>query len=75
MLAAAPGGYTRASLKRAIIERFGTETRFFTCSAADMTADELIEFLAAREKFVEHATGSLEADPSKRCDHDEAPPR
>ncbi len=70
MLAAAPRSYTRASLRAAILERFGAQTRFHTCSARDMTADELIDFLAAREKFVEHASGDLEADPTRRCDHE-----
>ncbi len=38
-------GYTRESLRAAIVERFGPDTRFYTCSADRMTPDELITFL------------------------------
>lgn len=44
--------YTRASLGEAIRAKFGAEARFHTCSADGMTADELIEFLASRGKFL-----------------------
>jgi probable metal-binding protein len=71
MLLAAPGGFTRASLRAAIVERFGEQARFYACSADDMSADDLIDFLAARQKFVEHPEGALEADPSKMCNHGE----
>ncbi len=44
--------YTKESLEKAIIDKFGEETRFFTCAAENLTAKELIEFLADKGKFV-----------------------
>ena len=62
------GSYTRDSLRTAIVERFGEETRFFTCSAENMTPDELIVFLEERGKFVDAGSGfNTAAD--KICDH------
>ena len=46
------GTFTRESLKLAIDERFGASARFHTCSAEDMTALQLIDFLEAKGKFV-----------------------
>ena len=37
--------FSRDSLKKAIHVQFGSETRFFTCSAQGMDADQLINFL------------------------------
>ena len=33
--------YTKDTLRTAIINQFGEETRFYTCSADNLTADEL----------------------------------
>ena len=60
--------YTRDSLKAAIIAKFGTDARFHTCSAENMAADELIDFLAARGKFMENVSG-LAINPAKVCSH------
>ena len=49
MMQAAPQPFTRESLTSAIVERFGADTRFHTCSAEGMTAGELIDFFAARQ--------------------------
>jgi probable metal-binding protein len=49
--------YKQDLLRTAINEWFGEEARFHTCSAKDMTADELISFLAARRKFTSDDTG------------------
>ena len=43
--------YTRDSLISAIINQFGEETRFYSCSADSMTADELIQFFEERGKL------------------------
>jgi probable metal-binding protein len=61
--------YTRETLREAIIGRFGAEARFFTCSAENLTAEELIEFLAERGKFVPEAAGFNTAA-TKMCQHD-----
>jgi probable metal-binding protein len=70
MLLESPRQYTRETLRAAIVDRFGEQTLFFTCSAEGMTAEQLIDFLEARQKFVTHGAGKLEADPSRLCDHD-----
>ena len=43
--------YTRASLANAIVAKFGAEARYHTCSAAGMTAGELVALLASKGKF------------------------
>ena len=60
--------YTRDTLKTAISARFGADARFHTCSAENLDADALIDFLAARGKFRENA-GGLAIDPAKVCNH------
>jgi probable metal-binding protein len=60
--------FTRDSLKAAILARFGADTRFHTCSAENMDADEMIDFLAARGKFMENVDG-LAINPAKVCSH------
>lgn len=60
--------YTRDSLRADILDRFGPEARFYTCSAEGMSADELIDFLEARGKFRSDADG-FTTDPSKICNH------
>lgn len=45
--------YSNASLEAAITARFGEQARFHTCSAADMTAGELVAFLAAKESLLQ----------------------
>ncbi|WP_347113424.1 YecH family metal-binding protein [Leclercia sp. S52] len=60
--------YTEESLVAAIIARFGEEARFHTCSAAEMTAAELVAFLAARGKFIPLDSG-FSTHESKICRH------
>ena len=60
--------YDAASLKAAIVERFGPEARFYTCSASGMTAEGLIQFLSERGKFVSQGDG-FSTEPDKICDH------
>ena len=44
--------YTRATLLNAIVSTFGPDSRFFTCSADNLTAEGLIDFLQAKGTFV-----------------------
>lgn len=44
--------YTEASLRAAIIERFGEAQRFYACSAEYMSVDDLIVFLKEKGKFM-----------------------
>lgn len=60
--------YTKESLEKAIIDKFGEEARFFTCSAENMTAKEIIDFLESRGKFVPSDKG-FSTDANKICDH------
>jgi probable metal-binding protein len=68
MMVASNKAYTRHSLKEDILARFGTDTRFFTCSAEGMTADELINFLEQKGKFVSHGSG-FSTHKDKICKH------
>lgn len=68
MMAESGKAYDEESLEAAIHEAFGASARFYTCSADGMTARQLIEFLAARGKFVP-VEGGLSTDVSKICDH------
>ncbi len=43
--------YTTESLQNAIIEKFGREARFHTCSAEGLDAEGIIKFLVAKGKF------------------------
>jgi probable metal-binding protein len=49
--------HTKATLRAAIAERFGEGTKFYTCSAENMTADELVAFLESRSKFIHEGKG------------------
>jgi len=58
--------YSESSLKEAIIRKFGEH--LYTCSAEDMDADKLIEFLKAKGKFMPAADG-FTVDVTKVCSH------
>lgn len=61
-------GYSRESLRQAIHNQFGSDTRFHTCSAENMDADALIDFLEARGKFVDMGDG-FTTPKEKICNH------
>lgn len=68
MMLADGQAHTPESLARAIEERFGAAARFHTCSAENLTAAGLVEFLAARGKFMPAASGhGFTADASRMC--------
>jgi probable metal-binding protein len=60
--------YSEKSLVEAIHTRFGGEARFHTCSASEMSATELVAFLAARGKFIPAEEG-FSTHESKICNH------
>jgi probable metal-binding protein len=68
MMLASSEAYTRESLAAAIVRQFGAEARFHTCSAAGMTAPELVSFLEQRGKFIPRADG-FTVDPARVCQH------
>ncbi len=68
MMQASQRPYTRLTLTRAIIDRFGDEARFHTCSAENLTAAELVDFLADRQKFMPAGDGFI-VNPERVCQH------
>lgn len=60
--------YTKASLIADISQRFGADARFHTCSAENMTAEQLVGFLEAKGKFVPQESG-FSTSPDLVCKH------
>lgn len=60
---------SREELVVAIIKKFGAAERFYTCSAENMTAGELVSFLETKGKFMPTTGSSFTADRSKMCNH------
>lgn len=60
---------SREELVNAIINKFGADERFYTCSAENMTAAELVAFLEAKGKFMPVGGDGFTADRSKMCNH------
>lgn len=60
--------FTRDSLTAFVVDRFGLGTRFHTCSAAGMTAAELVDLLADRGKFVGTEEG-FTVNTNRVCQH------
>lgn len=60
--------YTKLSLVEAINEKFGADARFHTCSAENMTAAELVDFLENKRKFIPADTG-FTTNENKICKH------
>lgn len=57
MMAVSGENYSRVTLKSEIANKFGNDARFHTCMGSDLSADDLIEFLASKGKFVESEAG------------------
>lgn len=69
MMVEAGRSFTENQLEEAIVQRFGVEARFHTCSASGMTPKELIGFLKMRSKFiVANDTVAMRAE--NICDHE-----
>ena len=68
MMVDANATYSVESLKTAILNKFGTAARFYTCSADNLTADELIALLEERGKFIAQKDG-FSTSPDKICNH------
>ena len=62
------GDFTRESLARAIVERFGADAKFCSCSAAGMDVEAVIDFLESRGKFVARDDGFNTAK-DRICSH------
>ena len=59
---------TKEELVKAIIEHFGAEEKFHTCSKEGMNAEELVSFLTERGKF-KPAQKGFTVDTTKICNH------
>lgn len=66
MMAASERGFTRDSLEQAVLEKFGDDARFTTCSCSGMTAKGVVEFIEARGKLM-GPEDDLRLDPAKQC--------
>lgn len=60
---------TKEGLVQAIISKFGPDERFYTCSAEGMTAEELVDFLEVRGKFMPFGSEDFTVDTTKICNH------
>lgn len=68
MMMASGKNYTREGLVGDIRQKFGPDARFYTCSAEDMTAEQLVEFLESRGKFIQQPEG-FQTSPDLMCKH------
>jgi probable metal-binding protein len=60
--------YTKETLVQDIIAKFGADARFHTCSAENMTAEQMVEFLDTRGKLVAR-DGGFQTSPDVMCQH------
>lgn len=60
---------TREDLVKAIVAKFGADEQFYTCSAEGMNAEQLVDFLAERGKFMPASSDAFTVDASKICNH------
>ncbi|MGF1699810.1 YecH family protein [Photobacterium makurazakiensis] len=68
MLLADDATYTLASLKQAVVNEYGEEVRFHTCSQQDLTFDALLSFLLDRRKVVQQGE-YIAANRDRMCSH------
>ena len=68
MMLASGKTYTKATLVADIVEKFGAVAKFQTCSEANMTAEELVDFLESRGKFKPQA-GGFQTSKDVICQH------
>lgn len=61
--------YSRERLIADIIAKFGEDAQFHTCSAENMTAEGLVDFLQAKGKFVPQKDGGMSTSPELICKH------
>lgn len=57
------------ALLAAMAHAFGPEARFHTCSASQMTAQQLVDFLKAKGKFHTVSEGYLSINADRICSH------
>ncbi len=60
--------YTQQSLIQDILQKFGPDARFHTCSAENLTAEQLVAFLDSKGKLLRQP-GGLQTSPNLICRH------
>ena len=60
--------FTKESLIKTIVNHFGEDTRFFSCSQANMTAEDIVAFFESKGKFTFSEHG-LVSNPGSVCNH------
>ena len=68
MMLASGKTYTKETLVAEIVDKFGADARFHTCSAENMTAGQLVEFLNVRGKLVQQDEG-FQTSRDVMCQH------
>lgn len=68
MMLASGKTYTKELLIADILGKFGVNARFYTCSAENMTAEQLVAFLEARGKLLPQADG-FQTSKDVMCQH------
>lgn len=66
LLMETPKGRTRQDLLDEIASRFGSDAHFHTCAAQNMSAEQLVDFLEMRGKFVP-VDGAMVVDTAHLC--------
>jgi len=69
LVAKYPEGIPAGTLADTVAQEFGTDARFFTCSAENMSLPELLAFLGERDK-VQLRDGLVFPGGSPACNHD-----
>ena len=70
LVASHPEGISAESLTQMASEKFGGQSRYFTCSTEDMDFPALLAFLLERDK-VQLRDGLLFQGGSPACNHDQ----
>lgn len=68
MMLASGKTYTTETLAHEIKETFGTDARFYTCSAENLSADQLVAFLESKGKFIPRDDG-FQTSSDLMCKH------
>lgn len=62
------GAISKTELMKLMATQFGEQAKYHTCSATEMSAEQLIAFLERKGKFIESAMG-IETAVDKICHH------
>jgi probable metal-binding protein len=68
MMLASDKAFTKTSLLQEVNNKFGSDARFYTCSAENLTAEQLIDFLDSKGKLV-WQSGAFQTSPDLLCKH------